>query len=79
MLESKKVTLRFMLLVREGVRLAVHSVDLVSDADCNCEGVIVVGVFNSALLPVYVPLMDSLKPMHLASSVFTRLSLSLGI
>jgi len=41
-----------MLLVMEGVRLAVHSVDLVSNTDHDCEGVVVIGVFNSALPPV---------------------------
>jgi len=86
MSESENATLRFTLLVREGVRLAVRSADLVGDAGRDCEGVVVVGVFEGASPPpafflrisFIVPLMDSFKPTHSVSSIFTRRGKFLG-
>ena len=79
MSESENATLRFTLLAREGVRLAVRRADLVGDADRECEGVVVVGV-SDGVSPVafflrisfIVPLMESFRPTHSSSSIFTR-------
>jgi hypothetical protein len=80
--ESEKATLRFVLLVREGVRFAERRADLVGDADREWEGVVVavVGVFDDLSsvvafflrIPFIVPLMDSFKSAHPSSSIFTR-------
>jgi hypothetical protein len=43
--ESEKATLRFALLVRDGVKFASRIADLVGDADRDCEGVLM-GVFD---------------------------------
>ena len=81
MSESEKATLRFVLLVREGVRFALRKADLLGDADREWEGVVVavVGVFDCASsvafflrIPFIVPLMDSFKSTHPSSSIFTR-------
>ena len=85
MSEREKATLRFTLLVREGVRLAVRSADLVGDTGRECEGVVVVGVFDGASplafflrISFIVPLMDPLSTTHSSSRIFTRREKILG-
>jgi hypothetical protein len=77
--EKEKETLRFRLLVRDGVRLALRRADFVGDADRDCEGVDV-GVFDVVLLSAFflrISLiarpMVSLRSTHSSSIIPIRL------
>lgn len=84
MSESEKATLRFALLMREGVKFALTSriADLVGEADRECDGVLV-GVDTDAApetsalafflrISLIVAYMDSFNSMHSSSIIFTR-------
>ncbi len=81
---SEKATLRFALLVREGVNLASRMADFVGEADREGDGVLV-GVFDvdaeaapasplAFFLRISLTLarMDSFNSMHSSSIIFTR-------
>ncbi len=80
---SEKATLRFALLVREGVNFASRMADFVGEADRECDGVLV-GVFDVDAEAAASPLafflrisltlarMDSFNSMHSSSIIFTR-------
>ena len=77
--EKEKETLRFRLLVRDGVRLALRRADFVGDADRECEGVDV-GVFDPVLpsafflrISLIARAMDSLRSTHSSSIIPMRL------
>jgi hypothetical protein len=84
MSESEKATLRFALLMREGVKFALTSriADLVGEADRECDGVLV-GVDADAApevsalafflrISLTVARMNSFNSMHSSSIIFTR-------